>query len=126
MEAAQVDYLKKAEIPITDDLPKYTWYEPVTTEVVALYTSAKEFPTEVTAENGEVGMVLKSTSFYAESGGQIADTGDIVVGDCTYEGVIDENKEYPFTIIIINIDIIIYVNIQRSWCYQYHKYHYSD
>ena len=83
MEAAQVDYLKKAEIPTTDDLPKYTWYEPVTTEVVALYTSAKEFPTEVTAESGEVGMVLKSTSFYAESGGQIADPGDIVVGDCT-------------------------------------------
>ena len=78
-----MDYLKKAEIPTTDDLPKYTWYEPVTTEVVALYTSAKEFPAEVTAESGEVGMVLKSTSFYAESGGQIADTGDIVVGDCT-------------------------------------------
>lgn len=81
MEAEQVDHLKKAGVPTTDDLAKYTWYQTLETEVVALFASDKSFPEEVTPANGEVGVILKETSFYAESGGQVADQGVLVLGD---------------------------------------------
>ena len=51
------------------------------TEVVALFASDKSFPEEVTPASGEVGVILKDTSFYAESGGQVADQGVLVLGD---------------------------------------------
>ena len=49
--------------------------------VVALFASDKSFPEEVTPASGEVGVILKETSFYAESGGQVADQGVLVLGD---------------------------------------------
>lgn len=81
MEAEQVSHLKGAGVPITNDLPKYEWYQTLETEVVALYTSQKEFPEEVKGSDGQVGVILRETSFYAESGGQVADTGIITVGE---------------------------------------------
>ena len=81
MEAEQVSHLKKAEVPTTNDLPKYEWYQSLETEVLALYTSQKEFPEEVKESVGQVGLIVRETSFYAESGGQVADTGIITVGE---------------------------------------------
>lgn len=83
MEAEQVSHLQKAGVPTTDDLPKYEWYQTLDSEIVAIYQN-KEFPTEITPESGVVGIMLKNTSFYAESGGQIADNGVITVNDFTY------------------------------------------
>ena len=85
MEAEQVSHLKKAEVPTTNDLPKYEWYQSLETEVLALYTSQKEFPEEVKESDGQVGLIVRETSFYAESGGQVADTGIITVGETRYE-----------------------------------------
>lgn len=81
MEAEQVSHLKKVEVPTTNDLPKYEWYQSLETEVLALYTSQKEFPEEVKESDGQVGLIVRETSFYAESGGQVADTGIITVGE---------------------------------------------
>ena len=81
MEAEQVSHLKKAEVPTTNDLPKYEWYQSLETEVLALYTSQKEFPEEVKESDGQAGLIVRETSFYAESGGQVADTGIITVGE---------------------------------------------
>ena len=81
MESEQVSHLKKAEVPTTNDLPKYEWYQSLETEVLALYTSQKEFPEEVKESDGQVGLIVRETSFYAESGGQVADTGIITVGE---------------------------------------------
>ena len=85
MEAEQVSHLKKAEVPTTNDLPKYEWYQSLETEVLALYTSQKEFPEEVKESDGQVGLIVRQTSFYAESGGQVADTGIITVGETRQE-----------------------------------------
>lgn len=85
MEAEQVSHLKKAEVPTTNDLPKYEWYQSLETEVLALYTSQKEFPEEVKESDGQVGLIVRETSFYAESGGQVADTGIITVGETRQE-----------------------------------------
>ena len=81
MEAEQVSHLKNADVPTTNDLPKYDWYQSLETEVVALYTSQKEFPEEVTESDGQVGVIVRETSFYAESGGQVADSGVITIGE---------------------------------------------
>lgn len=80
MEAEQVSHLQKGGIATTDDLPKYEWYQTLDAEVVAIYQN-KQFLTEITPETGVVGLILNKTSFYAESGGQIADNGVITIQD---------------------------------------------
>ena len=80
MEAEQVTHLQKVGVAPTSDLAKYTWYENVESEVVAIYKN-KQFLTQLSSEDGVVGLVVKATSFYAESGGQVADHGVITVGD---------------------------------------------
>lgn len=80
MEAEQVTHLQKEGVEPTSDLAKYTWYENVESEVVAIYKN-KQFLPQLSSEDGVVGLVVKATSFYAESGGQVADHGVITVGD---------------------------------------------
>lgn len=83
MEAEQVSHLQKEGVLTTNDIHKYTWYENVDSEVVAIYKN-KQFLTELKSEDGVAGIIVKDTSFYAESGGQIADHGIIMVGDHKY------------------------------------------
>ena len=84
LEAEQTAWLTKtAGVKPTDDGAKYEWHcatGPVTS-VAAIYTGkeagfltgdAAASPSE---EGKAVGIVLEATSFYAESGGQVADTG---------------------------------------------------
>ncbi len=63
---------------------EFTGYEENNTNatVVALVSDGerKDF-----AEAGEVILVLDKTSFYAESGGQVGDTGVITIGESTFE-----------------------------------------
>ncbi|KAK6949151.1 Alanine--tRNA ligase [Daldinia eschscholtzii] len=78
----QIAELKdKLQVPIPDDEPKFTKGD-TTGKVQLIYTgtdfvkSTKNLP-----PNTPFGLLLDRTNFYAEQGGQVADTGKIVIDD---------------------------------------------
>ncbi len=73
--AEQTSYLQKTLhcLP-TNDAAKYTWDQVIATNVDAIYTS-KGFTEAIdTKDDAIYGIILRDTSFYAESGGQIPGT----------------------------------------------------
>jgi len=59
----------------TDDSFKYAWFKDHESVVKAIYTGSEFVDTVNTGD--DIGVVLESTSFYAEQGGQIFDTGSL-------------------------------------------------
>ncbi|XP_047317942.1 alanine--tRNA ligase-like [Impatiens glandulifera] len=68
-----ISSLHKKGVPPTNDNFKFAWFQDHHSTVKAIYTG-REF-VESTNCNSEVGIVLETTSFYAEQGGQIYDSG---------------------------------------------------
>lgn len=90
MEAEQTSYLQNhggKGVAITDSSQKYVWHNNIPATVTALYLgrggATAGFTENVTTEDGMVGVILDSTSFYYESGGQIYDTGMLQLADGT-------------------------------------------
>lgn len=85
---AKADHAAKAGSSWADnsikiDAPKtvftgYTDFE-AEAEILAIYKDGQEI--EIAAEGEDVVIVLDKTPFYAESGGQVGDTGSIVLGE---------------------------------------------
>ncbi|KAF8068140.1 hypothetical protein N665_1150s0013 [Sinapis alba] len=73
MDADATSTLHKIGVLATDDSSKYIWFQDHESEVKAIYTGSAFRESSAAGEN--VGIVLASTSFYAEQGGQIFDTG---------------------------------------------------
>ncbi|KAI1464270.1 tRNA synthetases class II (A)-domain-containing protein [Daldinia caldariorum] len=78
----QIAELKdKLQVPVPDDEPKFTKGD-TTGKVQLIYTgtdfvkSTKDLP-----PNTPFGLLLDRTNFYAEQGGQVADTGKIIIDD---------------------------------------------
>ncbi|CAI5708094.1 unnamed protein product [Peronospora destructor] len=79
LEAHETSSLASKRIDATDDMAKYDWNVKTPAKVVAIFTtteSSSDFVEEVKAGDFErVGVILDKTSFYAQAGGQIYDTG---------------------------------------------------
>lgn len=75
MEAEATAELQKRRVLPTDDKFKYIWHKDHTSTVKAIFTEMGFVDDVSTTE--DVGLVLESTSFYAEQGGQTYDTGFI-------------------------------------------------
>ncbi|MED6218474.1 hypothetical protein PIB30_026946 [Stylosanthes scabra] len=75
MDADATSALHRRGIAPTDDSFKYVWFKDHESVVKAIYTGS-EFVESVETD-GDIGVVLESTSFYAEQGGQIFDTGSL-------------------------------------------------
>jgi alanyl-tRNA synthetase len=96
LEAEQTDKLaKELAVPATKDSAKYIWVSTgsgpkCNTTVKAIWTG-KEFKQEA-AEGAFVGLIFDETNFYAESGGQLFDTGRV----STAEGVFSVENVQKF------------------------------
>ncbi|KAM3705712.1 hypothetical protein ACJW31_03G100300 [Castanea mollissima] len=77
MDAEATSALHKRGVAATDDSFKFIWFKDQDHESVirAIYTGPQFL--ESVGSGSEVGIVLESTSFYAEQGGQIFDTGSL-------------------------------------------------
>ncbi|XP_027355094.1 alanine--tRNA ligase isoform X1 [Abrus precatorius] len=75
MDADATSALHKRGVAPTDDSFKYVWFKDHESVVKAIYTGS-EYVDSVNTD-GDIGIVLESTSFYAEQGGQIFDTGSL-------------------------------------------------
>ncbi|XP_010500574.1 PREDICTED: alanine--tRNA ligase [Camelina sativa] len=73
MDADATSTLHKNGVSATDDSFKYIWFQDHESELKAIYTGSSFLKSSAACDN--VGLVLESTSFYAEQGGQIFDTG---------------------------------------------------
>ncbi|KAM3381587.1 alanine-tRNA ligase [Capsicum galapagoense] len=73
MDADATSALHKKGVAATNDIFKFTWFQDHESEIKAIYTGSDFL--ENAAPGDEVGIILESTSFYAEQGGQIYDTG---------------------------------------------------
>jgi len=85
-EAEATGHLQKQSVPLTDDSPKYGEVHAVS-KVLAILTSSGYVESAGTGQ--AVGIVVGSTSLYAEQGGQVNDTGALIfpggnltVNDC--------------------------------------------
>jgi alanyl-tRNA synthetase len=89
LEAEQTAWLQSHGVEMTDSSLKYVWHHEPSARVVALYKGKGQtedgvgFVEQVSADDGIIAVVLNSTSFYAEQGGQIYDTGVLTTLDGT-------------------------------------------
>ncbi|KAL9164220.1 hypothetical protein ABFS82_06G091000 [Erythranthe guttata] len=83
MDADATASMHKKGIAATDDSFKFTWFQDHTSVIKAVYTGSEFL--ESVAPGEEVGLILESTSFYAEQGGQIFDTGLLEGPDGPFE-----------------------------------------
>lgn len=75
MDADATAAMHKKGVAATDDSFKYIWFKDHESVIKAIYTGSQF--SESVGPGNEVGIVLESTSFYAEQGGQIFDTGSL-------------------------------------------------
>lgn len=96
LEARETSTLASKGVKATDDMAKFVWNIQPSAKVVAVFTttdSSSEFVDEVkTGDFERVGVILDKTSFYAQAGGQIYDTG--VLSAASFNLDVDSVESY--------------------------------
>lgn len=135
MEAEQTAWLQGHNVPQTDSEAKYVWYENPAAKVLAVFTGRGgadsglvervQYSTTNSTDN-LVGIVLDSTPFYYESGGQIFDTGVLKVGDATVLDVINTQSYGGYVLhvghlssgvtLAVGADVTCHVDYARRAC----------
>merc|ERR1719233_2284961 len=83
-EAEEIAELQKMNVTDTDFLPMFTW-EMIAAPVMAIYDlKSRNFIEKAGEELNEVVVILQTTPFYAEAGGQVGDTGKLLVNDAQF------------------------------------------
>ena len=77
----QISNLQKSNVPLTDDSSKYKWDHVLPTTLVGIVDVEKGLIDDsVNLKSSDtIGIILKSTSFYPEAGGQVPDSGIITL-----------------------------------------------
>ena len=76
LDAHHLDVFKHKGTPLTEDGAKYQWQETSATVLHILDSSTNTFvESSSTSAPDTIGLILDRTNFYAESGGQVYDTG---------------------------------------------------
>ncbi|KAK6162454.1 hypothetical protein DH2020_002295 [Rehmannia glutinosa] len=83
MDADATASLHNKGIAATNDSFKFTWFKDHASVIKAVYTGSEFL--ESVSPGEEVGIILETTSFYAEQGGQIFDTGIVEGPDGVFE-----------------------------------------
>lgn len=88
MEAEQTAWLITSGVPATDTSSKYQSNANLSSKVLALFVGrggqTAGFVDSISAEDGLVGVILAESPFYYESGGQIYDTGALIIDGLTF------------------------------------------
>ncbi|DBA01432.1 TPA: hypothetical protein N0F65_007329 [Lagenidium giganteum] len=98
LEAAETSALAGMGAVPTDDAAKYEWNTTVQAKVAAIFTTTEtssSFVNEVKKGDFErVGVILDKTTFYAQSGGQIYDTGVLSATSGDFKLAVDSVESY--------------------------------
>lgn len=128
LEAEQTAHLKKEGVAPTNDEAKYTWDANPKAVIKAIFVHPEgevkgAFQSSTEGAEGAVGIVLDATSFYAEAGGQIYDTGALKAAGGAAQTVENVQTFAGFALHIGPVEGVLSVGDSVDSCVDYARRH---